>query len=429
MIALAAVVGLLTAGGVAVGISTASAHDDPGAEHADAGGPFVSDFIDIRKADRAPDEPRARRGGRGSAGSFVAQCGRNENGHNNPDNFIVAPGVANGAHHLHDYVGNLSADGFSTDESLAAAGTTCRFNDKSTYFWPVLRVRDEKITAEKPGEGEEAHVEAEAEVAAAEAQQDAPPAAAPEVVAEQENAQPAPARPDTGDAVAPQAAQEEAAQAEIAREAVQPDPAQPVAPPAVTAEEEAEQRQRAAEYEESGEDEADGNVGTVLRPRSVRLQFRGNARADVVAMPRFLRLITGDAKAATNGTANARARWSCTGFERKATTQYPLCPRGSRVLRILDFPSCWDGKNTDSANHRTHVVFPQADGSCAGGTKAIPQLRMVLSYKVPPGASYALDSFPEQLHAPNTDHADFANVMSDRLMRQVVQCVNRDRSC
>ena len=31
----------------------------------------------------------------------------------------------------------------------------------------------------------------------------------------------------------------------------------------------------------------------------------GNARGKVVAMPRFLRIITGDAKAFSNGTANA----------------------------------------------------------------------------------------------------------------------------
>ena len=100
---------------------------------ANADGPFPDNFIDIRQVPRGTNLVRAGRG------SFIAQCGRNQNGHHNPDNFIVAPGVSNGAHHVHDYVGNLSTDGFSTDQSLAAAGTTCRFGDKSPYFWPVLR--------------------------------------------------------------------------------------------------------------------------------------------------------------------------------------------------------------------------------------------------------------------------------------------------
>lgn len=285
-------------------------------------GPFVSDFVDIRQIGRSRPDPRAGRGG--SRGSFVSRCGTNGEGHFNPDNFIVAPGVRNGAHHLHDYVGNLSTDAFSTDESLEAADTTCRLGDKSTYFWPVLRDRTV----------------------------------------------------------------------------------------------------------DDNKDDPDRNVGKVLRPRSVTLQFRGNPRSRVVAMPRFLRIITGDAKAATNGTANARAGWSCSGFtNRISPDKYPLCPRGSQVLRIMDFPSCWDGQNTDSANHRTHIVFPDQNGVCPQGTRAVPQLRMTLAYSVPRGPSFALDAFPEQLHNPVTDHGDFVNVMPDRLMAQVVDCINRGRRC
>ncbi|MQY02473.1 DUF1996 domain-containing protein [Actinomadura macrotermitis] len=290
-------------------------------------GPDAGDFADIRSAPRTAG---ARPNGSASRGSFTSRCGRNQNGHHNPDNFIVAPGVSNGAHHIHDYVGNLTTDGFSTDQSLAAGGTTCARGDRSAYFWPVLRLR-----AGQDGSG--------------------------------------------------QAAQSA----------------------------------------------KDGNVGKVVTPRSARMQFLGNPGSKVTAMPRFMRIITGDAKAGTNGTANAHARWTCSGFgDRAFTDKYPLCPGGSRVTRVLDFPSCWDGRNTDSANHRTHVVFPDGQGRCPGGTKAIPQLRMTLEYDVPAKApAFAVDSFPEQGHDPVTDHADFENVMPAGLMRQVVSCLNGGRGC
>ena len=288
---------------------------------ADQLGPFPGDFIYIRKVPQSRDGVRTGRGG--SAGTFVSSCGTNGNKHNNPANFIVAPGNANGAHHLHDYVGNLSTDGNTTNESLKAAGTTCRAGDQSTYYWPVLRSRV------------------------------------------------------------------------------------------------------------SGGPDAENphNVGTVLRPSSVTLQFRGNATAKVVAAPEFLRLVTGDAKAGTNGPANANAKWGCTGFQNRFTTKYPLCPRGSQVSRTLDFPSCWDGVNTDSANHRTHVLFPDKAGACPAGAKAIPQLRMTLTYRVPQGKVYAVDAFPEQLHNPVTDHGDFANVMPTDLMNRAVTCINSGRRC
>ncbi|MFG2006751.1 DUF1996 domain-containing protein [Spirillospora sp. NPDC048911] len=295
--------------------------------------PVASDFVDIRQV--RPNAQQARTQSRGSRGTFTSRCGRNENGHFNSDNFIVAPGVANGAHHQHDYVGNLSTDGNSTDESLAAAGTTCSNGDKSPYFWPVVRLRS------------------------------------------------------------------------------------PNDPP------------------QNDQSAADGNIGRIQRPASVTLQFQGNAKSKVTAMPRFMRVITGDAKAATNGPANARASWTCTGFEnRRLTDKYPLCPRGSRVTRILDFPSCWDGKNTDSANHRTHVAFADQRGNCPAGTRAVPRLQMKLTYninlsrqQVAQGRVYAVDSFPEQLHNPVTDHGDFVNVMSNRLMNRAVSCINRGSRC
>jgi hypothetical protein len=299
--------------------------------HVDQGGPLPADFINIR--DVAPAAAAPARGPDASTGSFIAACGRNQNGHHNSDNFIVAPGTSNGAHHLHDYVGNLSADGNSTNDSLAAAGTTCRRGDLSTYYWPVIR--------------------------------------------------------RTG--------------------TVGPDAANPGGG-------------------------VDLNVGQVIEPASVQLKFRGNAQSKVVAMPRFIRVITGDAKATTNAAANngtavnARANWTCSGTNR-FTTKYPICARGQQVQRVLIFPSCWDGVNADSANHRAHVLFTQADGTCPTGTQPIPQLRMTLTYNLGRSPSFALDSFPDQLHNPLTDHGDFVNVMSDSLMATVVNCINRGRRC
>ncbi|MGH1553773.1 hypothetical protein ACRAWF_22765 [Streptomyces sp. L7] len=56
-----------------------------------------------------------------STGSFTTRCGVNANKNHNTDNVIVAPGVTNGAHHEHDYVGNQKVNAFSTNDSLLAA--------------------------------------------------------------------------------------------------------------------------------------------------------------------------------------------------------------------------------------------------------------------------------------------------------------------
>ncbi|MEU5276944.1 DUF1996 domain-containing protein [Streptomyces asoensis] len=301
-------------------------------------GPVAADYADINSVQPARQTPDPSSGP--SRGTFVTSCGVNANGLFNSDNVIVAPGVSNGAHHFHDYVGNQSNTAFASDDDLAKAGTSCADQgDKSTYYWPVLRLQNgsQEQDAQKPGGGIE------------------------------------------------------------------------------------------------------GNAGKIVTPKEVTLTFVGNPRSQVTAMPRLLRVITGDAKAFVNGTANANASWSCTGFEdRQLKDKYPLCPSGSDVVRTFRFQSCWDGANIDSANHRTHVAFAAADGTCPNGFKAVPQLVQRIVYDVDAPSLqdggkttplFAVDSFPEQLHKPVTDHGDFINVFDEGLMGQMVDCINQGRTC
>ncbi|MGW2447419.1 DUF1996 domain-containing protein [Streptomyces sp. NPDC001675] len=301
-------------------------------------GPVASDYADITAVQ--PNAPKPPQGDGASSGTFTTECGVNANGLFNSDNVIVAPGVSNGAHHFHDYVGNQSNTAFASDDDLAKADTSCvDKGDRSTYYWPVVRLQNGKQErdAGAPGGGTE------------------------------------------------------------------------------------------------------GNAGQIVTPKDVTLTFVGSPQGKVTAMPRLLRIITGDAKAFVNGPANANASWSCTGFEdRQLKDKYPLCPSGSDVVRTFRFQSCWDGRNIDSANHRTHVAFATPDGACPAGFQAIPQLvqRIVYDVKAPSlndgGRTvplFAVDSFPEQLHKPVTDHGDFINVFDEGLMREMVDCINSGRTC
>ncbi|MER6087737.1 DUF1996 domain-containing protein [Streptomyces bluensis] len=308
-------------------------------------GPDAGDFQDITQV-QPNGGPKGvggnglpANGDSGSTGTFTTSCGTNSNNLHNSDNVIVAPGVSNGAQHQHDYVGNQSNNAFASDQDLAGAETSCQNQgDKSSYFWPVLRVQNgqDDFDANAAGGGQ------------------------------------------------------------------------------------------------------DGNVGQILEPSEAQLKFVGNKTSDVVAMPTALRIITGDAKSFVNGLANANTNWSCTGFEdRQLTDKYPICPEGSSVVRTSNFQSCWDGQNIDSANHRTHVAFVQQDGSCGNGFQAIPQLQVRLVYDVQAPQiqngqvqnAFAVDSFPDQLHKPITDHNDFINFFDENTMNQVVDCINSGQDC
>ncbi|WP_031173181.1 DUF1996 domain-containing protein [Streptomyces durhamensis] len=303
-------------------------------------GPVAADFVDITKV--APNvQGKPRRQQSASTGTFTTRCGVNANKNHNTDNVIVAPGVTNGAHHLHDYVGNQKVNAFSSNQTFLQGGTSCQNrNDLSAYYWPVVRVQDGSQDFDQNADG-------------------------------------------------------------------------------------------------GGKE---GNVGKILTPVQAQIKYVGSPASKVVAMPQFLRIITGDAKTTTNGLANANAHWSCTGFENKVqlTQQYPICPQGSNVVRTFAFQSCWDGQNIDSANHRTHVAFADpASGVCPNGFKAIPQLTMRLVYQINPPTiqngqvknAYAVDGFPEQLHKPATDHDDFISVTTGGLANRIANCVNNGQNC
>ncbi len=347
------------------GLVVATTTGDPGSASADE--VDKSQFVDIAKVQPNVDKPRP--GDDASTGSFTVDCGKNENGHFNPDNFIAQPGIRNGAQHLHDYVGNLSTNADSDNNSLLGAGTTCRNGDESAYFWPVVRIDTEE-------EGEE-----------------------------QQNRR-------------RQAGRDQNRDGDRNRNDQNQDDGQD---------------QQVQLDEPNSANELAGNDGEIQRPATVDITFKGNAQEKVKAMPKFLRILYGDAKVTANGPANARESWTCAGFEDRVTKQYPICPEGSDVKRVHTFPSCLDGNDIDSENHRDHIEYPNENGACADGLTAVPELTISLTYKIPRAiqvdGQYKVDSFPEEDHNPFSDHDDFANVMPKQIMNRLVGCVNEGRKC
>jgi hypothetical protein len=172
---------------------------------------------------------------------------------------------------------------------------------------------------------------------------------------------------------------------------------------------------------------ADTGHGAIDVPVAVTLTAYPDPGGPVVAMPRLLRATTGDARAATHDAGLARPTWTCAGAGPPGL-RYPLCPRGARLLRVFEFPSCWDGRRVDSPDHRAHLVFPAPEG-CPRGTFAVPRLRLTVAYERPDGDRFAIDGFPDQRGSPVTDHAFLVNLVPAALMARIVRCLNTDVGC
>ncbi|MFD9738150.1 DUF1996 domain-containing protein [Umezawaea sp. NPDC059074] len=454
----AGMTGLALTVGLAVAFTTTGDQGEAKADGADK-----SLFVDITKVKPNVKTPKAQQDA--TTGTFTVDCGLNENKHFNGDNFIAAPGVNNGAEHLHDYVGNLTTDANSSNQSLQAGGTTCANGDKSAYFWPVIRIdkgEAEAAAADNAAgqkNGQAAKDKAAADSAAADPSAAAPSSAAADPNAKQQkngqnnqqgnnqqgnnqrngqnngqnnqNDKPQGLQRDNNDQ---NGNQRNGQNNNNQQQNKQGQNNKDQNADAGNGQAGADVAQNEANLGKDAAIDLPGNDGVIQEPKAADITFRGSPVGDVVAMPKFLKILYGDAKRSINGDKNTKASWTCAGFEDKVLTdKYPICPNGANVKRIHDFPGCWDGKNTDSANHRDHVAFADANGKCQNGFKAIPQLRITLTYDIPAdvqqNAQYKVDSFPAEKHDPLTDHDDFANVMSDQIMNRLVDCINSNKTC
>ncbi|MEV5713527.1 DUF1996 domain-containing protein [Amycolatopsis mediterranei] len=470
-IAMGAIGLAIAVGGLAVAV-TAGRTGEASADPADP-----SFFIDINKVP-AGNNVNAALKKKGAQGSFTVNCGTDaDGGHQNPDNFIAQPGIKNGAQHLHDYVGNLTTNADSSLKSLLAGGTTCKNGDKSAYFWPVIRVDrgDKEAAQQKNQKAQQQQKGKTADVQQDKSAQDAQDAQ------DQRNSQ-GQGGGRSGKSAQQQGKQQQGNQNQNNQQGQQDQNNQQGQKQNQQGQNQQNQNQQgqnqqgqnqqgqnqqgqnqqgqnqnknnqqngknqnqatqsaaqaAAQQDlggiEGANKEVGDNDGTIIEPESATLKFIGGGAQNVVAMPLGLKILYGDAKQSTNGPANARPSWTCTGFEDRLTDLYPICPAGSKVERIHAFPNCWDGKNTDSANHRTHIVFANQQGKCPQGFKNVPQLQVTLVYNVPQdvqqNGEYKVDAFAQEKHNPRSDHDDFANVMSQQIMGRLVNCVNSGKAC
>ena len=172
----------------------------------------------------------------------------------------------------------------------------------------------------------------------------------------------------------------------------------------------------------------DGNVGSIIEPTTIDLTFHGHGSRPVEPMPLTMVLNDGAAKSATENGKGANAKYTCSG-SRQLTDLYPLCPAGSQMQRVFDFPSCWNGRDTDSADHISHIVFPDPDGNCEADEVPVPALRLTLSYPAVQSQTFAIDSFPQEQHNPITDHALMEYLSSERRAAAGAACINSGQRC
>jgi uncharacterized protein DUF1996/F5/8 type C domain-containing protein len=171
--------------------------------------------------------------------------------------------------------------------------------------------------------------------------------------------------------------------------------------------------------------------GKSVEPTGTTFYYLGEGvRDDVIAqtqpLPYGLRIVAGNAKA-TAPDDSSRARWSCLhAGDVGSSKDFVNCPAGTMLESYLDFPQCWNGKDLDSADHKSHMSYPVNGGCPSTHPVPVPKLRQVLRYPASGDPShFKLASGPGY-----TMHGDFFNAWPEAEMaRRVNDCIRPIIKC
>jgi Domain of unknown function (DUF1996) len=164
-----------------------------------------------------------------------------------------------------------------------------------------------------------------------------------------------------------------------------------------------------------------------ILPVGATIYYRRGTLAEVSPFPNNLRMIAGDAKAATPQSMRVTF-WSCgvaSGLDRSATV--PTCPstRGSFLRLHIRFPECWDGRNLDSSDHKSHMAYATRAGCPSTHPVEVPQITQIYRYPSLGGDGFSLASGGQY-----SAHADFVNAWKPNVLRKLVDgCLNELVHC
>ena len=189
----------------------------------------------------------------------------------------------------------------------------------------------------------------------------------------------------------------------------------------------------------------DTKDGTPIAPTGIGVYYKSGFLdgATVRPIPAGLRMIAGDpgASGPPNGST---ARYKCIGGPRNQNDLYgpsiSNCDAGAELWQEVFFPPCWDGKNLDSPDHKSHMSYyawTQARGHYCPDSHpvALPSITFNVIYVVPEKDAplrwrLASDSYDKSLPGGYSSHGDwFGGWIGEVSDAWAKNCVQAKRDC
>lgn len=138
-----------------------------------------------------------------------------------------------------------------------------------------------------------------------------------------------------------------------------------------------------------------------------------------------------------NDFESAAINYACLNFNGPATPEtngFPTNKCSSGLRAQVFFPSCWDGKNLDSPDHKSHMSYPAGDHAYGTCPPSHPIHFVSLFYEV----TFSTDKFDDMWYGDKQPfvwsmgdptgyglHGDFVNGWDvDHLQKAINECTN-----
>ncbi len=165
--------------------------------------------------------------------------------------------------------------------------------------------------------------------------------------------------------------------------------------------------------------------------------YRSVAPSSINNIPDGLKMIAGSG-VATAAQSGEIVSWSCESTPGISLQSIPQsCGQNSYIIYTITFPQCWNGRDLDSVDHKSHMAYPTYGVGCpATYPVAVPVISLHIRYRQTTvdtsGWKLASDSYTISSSQPGglSAHADFMEAWDPTIRDEfTLNCIKAARDC
>ncbi len=178
---------------------------------------------------------------------------------------------------------------------------------------------------------------------------------------------------------------------------------------------------------------------TPLAPKSAIFYYKSgysipNVSPLIQKIPAGLRMISGN-MAATSPQTDGHAYWGCENEYKGHFPNVIDCSVGDNLQLTVVFPQCWNGRDLDSTDHKSHMAFPSG-GRCPSSHPVIlPEISLNVHWERTASLNVnrlrlSSDHYAAGSPGGYSAHGDWLEAWEPDVRDAfVLNCVNKTRDC